>query len=139
LKRQLDIQALYAAVESKKAEFDLSWRQLASELDLGDHTVFTRMSKGQVPETNTLLTLTGWLGMPLDEFAHGDLAAPDSRRHTLESIQSFLRADKGLAPESASAIYSVMRAAYDQLADHEADVAVSTSGPAEARPAEAAS
>lgn len=139
MKRQLDIQALYAAVESKKSEFDLSWRQLASDLDLGDHTVFTRMSKGQVPETNTLLTLTGWLGMPLDEFAHGDVVAPDSRRHTLEAIQSFLRADKGLAPESASAIYSVMRAAYDQLADHEVEAAVMVADPADARPTEAAS
>jgi hypothetical protein len=57
--------------------------------------------------------------MPLDQFASGDVVAPDSRRHTLEAINSFLRADKGLAPESANAIYSVMRAAYDQLAERQ--------------------
>jgi hypothetical protein len=117
MKRELDIQALYAAVESKKSEFALTWRGLATELELGDHTVFTRMAKGQIPEPNTLLTLTGWLGLPLEDFARGDVVAPDSRRHTLEAINSFLRADKALAPESAGAIYSVMRAAYDQLAD----------------------
>jgi hypothetical protein len=47
LKRELDIQALYAAVESKKSEFGLTWRKLASELELGDHTVFTRMSRAR--------------------------------------------------------------------------------------------
>jgi hypothetical protein len=117
MKRELDIQALYAAVESKKSEFALTWRGLATELELGDHTVFSRMAKGQIPEPNTLLTLTGWLGLPLEDFARGDVVAPDSRRHTLEAINSFLRADKALAPESAGAIYSVMRAAYDQLAE----------------------
>ena len=121
MKRELDIQALYAAVESKKSESGLSWRRLADQLDLGDHTVFTRMSRGQVPEINTLLSLSGWLGLPLDRFAHGEMAAPDSRRETMEAIASYLRADKALAPESADAIASVLRAAYDQLAQRQAE------------------
>ena len=98
MKRELDIQAFYAAVESKKSETGLSWRKLAEELDLGDHTVFTRMSRGQVPEINTLLSVSGWLGLPLDRFAHGEVTAPDSRRETMEAITSYLRADKALAP-----------------------------------------
>jgi hypothetical protein len=120
MKRELDIQAMYAAVESKKSEVGLSWRKLADELDLGDHTVFTRMSRGQVPEINTLLSLSGWLGLPLDRFAHGEVAAPDTRRETMEAITSYLRADKALAPDSADAIASVLRAAYDQLAQRQA-------------------
>jgi hypothetical protein len=120
MKRQLDIQAMYAAVESKKSEVGLSWRKLADELDLGDHTVFTRMSRGQVPEINTLLSLSGWLGLPLDRFAHGEMTAPDARRETMEAITSYLRADKALAPDSADAIASVLRAAYDQLARRQA-------------------
>lgn len=124
MKRELDVQALYAAVESKKSEFGLTWRGLASELELGDHTVFTRMSQGKVPETNTLLTISGWLGMPLDKFARGEMAAPDSRRQTMEAISSYLRADEALAPESAQAITSVLRAAYDQLAQRQSAVPV---------------
>jgi hypothetical protein len=117
VKRELDVDALYAALESKKSEFGLSWRKLAEELEISDHTVFTRLSQGKIPETNTLLTLTGWLGMSLDSFTRGDLVAPDSRRETMEAIRSYLRADKALAPESADAIASVLRAAYDQLAE----------------------
>jgi hypothetical protein len=126
MKRELDVHALYAAVESKKSELGVSWRKLATELELGDHTVFTRLSRGQVPETNTLLSLTAWLGVPVDTFARGDVAAVDSRRETMEAIYSYLRADKALAPESADAITSVVRAAYDQLAQRQDESAAST-------------
>ena len=44
------------------------------------------------------------------------VTALDTRQETLESIRTFLRADKALSPESADAITSVLRAAYDQLA-----------------------
>lgn len=43
----------------------------------------------------------------------------DSRSQTLESIRSFLRADESLSEESAEAITSVLRAAYDQLAQRQ--------------------
>jgi hypothetical protein len=116
MKRDLDIDALYGALESKKAETGISWRLLASELELPDHTVFTRMSRGQVPDVDTLLTLSGWLGVPLETYAHGEVSALDSRQDTLKAIRTFLRADKALTPDSADAITSVLRAAYDQLA-----------------------
>ena len=116
MKRDLDIDALYGALESKKEEAGISWRTLATELELPDHTVFTRMSRGQVPDAATLLSLAGWLGVPLETFARGEVAAVDTRQQTLESIRTFLRADKALSAESADAITSVLRAAYDQLA-----------------------
>jgi len=116
MKRDLDIDAFYGALESKKSELDVSWRALAAELDLTDHTVFTRMSRGQTPDVDTLLSLAGWLGVPLETYVRGEITAPDSRSQTLESIRSFLRADDALSEESADAITSVLRAAYDQLA-----------------------
>jgi transcriptional regulator with XRE-family HTH domain len=117
MKREFDIDAFFGALESKKSEQDISWRRLADQLEISDHTVFTRMSRGQVPPATTLLTLSGWLGVPLERFATGEVEAPDSRQDTLEAIHSYLRADKALAPESADAIASVLRAAYNQLAE----------------------
>lgn len=117
MKRDLDIDALYGALESKKAETSVSWRSLASELELPDHTVFTRMSRGQVPDVDTLLTLSAWLGVPLETYAQGEVSSPDSQQDTLLAIRTFLRADKALSPDSAEAITSVLRAAYDQLAE----------------------
>jgi hypothetical protein len=116
MKRDLDIDSFYGALESKKGELNISWRALATELELPDHTVFTRLSKGQVPDAATLLTLSAWLGVPLETYARGHVEAPDATQGTLEAIQTFLRADRALTPDSADAITSVLRAAYDQLA-----------------------
>src|SRR4249919_1880438 len=109
VKREFDIDGFFAALDSKKAEQGTSWRGLSEELELGDHTLFTRMSRGQVPPANTLLTLAGWLGQPLERFSNGEVEAADSRQDTLETIHSYLRADKALAPESAEAIHSVLK------------------------------
>lgn len=119
MKREFDIDGFFAALDSKKAEQETSWRKLSDELELGDHTLFTRMARGQVPPANTLLTLAGWLGQPLEQFSSGEVSAPDSRQDTLEAIHSYLRADKALAPASADAIHSVLKAAYAQLAEGE--------------------
>lgn len=119
MKRDLDVDAFYGALESKKSELGVSWRGLAAELELPDHTVFTRMSRGQTPDVRTLLSLSAWLGVPLETYTHGEVVAPDSRSQTLESIRSFLRADEALSEESAEAITSVLRAAYDQLAQRQ--------------------
>ena len=100
-------------------ELGVSWRGLVTELGLPDHTVFSRMSRGQTPDVDTLLSLSGWLGVPLETYAHGEVVAPDSRPQTLESIRSFLRVDEALSEESAEAITSVLRAAYDQLAQRQ--------------------
>ncbi len=67
MKRDLNVDAFYGALESKKSELGVSWRGLAAELELSDHTVFTRMSRGQTPDVDTLLSLSGWLGVPLED------------------------------------------------------------------------
>jgi Bacteriophage CI repressor helix-turn-helix domain len=76
MKRNLDVDAFYGALESKKSELGVSWRSLAAELDLPDHTVFTRMSRGQTPDVGTLLSLSAWLGVPLETYAHGGSPCP---------------------------------------------------------------
>lgn len=116
MKRSLDIDAMYAALESKKSELGVSWRKVANDLELADHTVFTRMSRGQVPDAQTLLSLAAWLDVPLETYARGEVTAPDTRASTLEAIRTYLRADKALSSESADAINSVLKAAYNQLA-----------------------
>jgi hypothetical protein len=116
VKRELDIDALFGTLESKRTQAAISWRTSATELDLPDHTVFTRISRGQIPDAATLLSLAAWLGVPLETFARGEVITLDTRQQTLESIRTFLRADKALSPQSADAITSLLRAAYDQLA-----------------------
>jgi transcriptional regulator with XRE-family HTH domain len=119
--RYLDTTALLGALEAKKDEEGRSWRDIARELGI-DHSTFTRLGRGQRPDVDTLVTLTDWLGVPLDTFVVGD-APHDERQETLAAIATYLRADKALKPRSAQAIESVLRAAYDQLAEPDGEPA----------------
>lgn len=114
-RRYLDTTALLGALEAKKDEEGRSWRDIARELEI-DHSTFTRLGRGQRPDVDTLVTLTDWVGVPLDTFVVGE-APHDERQETLAAIATYLRADKALKPRSAQAIESVLRAAYDQLAE----------------------
>lgn len=116
MKRQIDVGALYGALESQRDAQQLSWRQLASELEISP-SVFTNLAKGNNPDANTFVTLTGWLGLSPDRFVTGADPANEPTEETLAVIASYLRADKALKPKSAEAIESVLRAAYDQLAE----------------------
>ena len=116
MKREIDTTALYSALLAKKEEEGLSWRAVALELGIAS-SIFTRLYKGSRPDMDTVLTLTGWLGVPVERFLSGQAAERDERRETMVAIGSHLRADRRLTPEGVDAIAAVVRAAYDQLAE----------------------
>lgn len=116
MRREIDTTALYSALLAKKEEQGLSWRAVASELGIASST-FTRLYKGSRPDMDTVLTLTGWLGVPVERFLSGQAAERDERRETIIAIGAHLRADRRLTPEGADAIAAVVKAAYDQLAE----------------------
>lgn len=117
--RHLDTTALLGALEAKKEEEGRSWRDIARELGI-DHSTFTRLGRGQRPDVDTLVALCDWLGVALDTFVVGE-PPRDERQETLAAIATYLRADRALKPRSAQAIESVLRAAYDQLAEPEGE------------------
>lgn len=112
----VDTTALYSALLDKKEEEGLSWRTIASQLGIHS-SVFTRLYKGARPDMDTVLLLTGWLGVPVERFISDHAAERDERRETIVAIGTHLRADRRLSPESADAIAAVVKAAYDQLAE----------------------
>ena len=118
MKRQIDTTALYSALLAKKEEERRSWREIARDLGISS-AVFTRLHKGARPDGDTLMTLTGWLGVPTEQFVSGQAAERDDRRQTLTGIGTYLRADRALTPAGADAIESLLRAAYEQLAERE--------------------
>lgn len=81
--------------------------------------MFTRLRKGARPDEDTLITLTGWLAVSPEQFVSGQAAERDDRRQTLTGTGTYLRADRTPTPASADAIESLLRAAYDQLAERE--------------------
>jgi transcriptional regulator with XRE-family HTH domain len=115
-KGPIEVSALYGALNSKRDAREMSWRELAKELDLSA-SVFTRLAQGRRPDLESYILMTGWLGVSTDSFVAGPKPTEAKAEKTVEMISGYLRADRALKPESAKAIEKIVRAAYDQMAE----------------------
>jgi hypothetical protein len=68
----LDTDAFYAVLESEKGITGLSWEEIAYQLQL-DVEIFSLLSRGKAVEINALLTISAWIGLPLEQFTRGHL------------------------------------------------------------------
>lgn len=116
MKRDIDVSALYGALDSRRSARDMSWRGLAKELRLSP-SVFTRLAQGRRPDFGSYLRMTEWLEVPLERFVGGEKPTEISSEETVTAIAAHLRADESLKPESAKAIEKIVRAAYDEMAE----------------------
>jgi transcriptional regulator with XRE-family HTH domain len=112
----IDVSALYVALDARRNRENKSWRELARELDLSP-SIFTRLAQGCQPEVASYARMTQWLGVSMDDFVGREKPSEQEARDTVEAIASYLRADKALKPESAKAIETIVRAAYDEMAE----------------------
>jgi transcriptional regulator with XRE-family HTH domain len=67
-RRVLDVQALAAAVETVARHRGISMRAVAAETGLSASTI-TRLSQGQKPDADALVTLLAWLNADAAAFA----------------------------------------------------------------------
>jgi transcriptional regulator with XRE-family HTH domain len=116
MQRKVDLGALYSALDSKRRGENLSWRELARQLEISS-SVFTRLAQGRRPDLETFLTMVEWLGASAENFVASDKPSQDEAQETVAVISNYLRADRSLKPESAEAIESIVRTAYEQMAD----------------------
>ena len=110
---RIDAAALYAALDQKRQLGDLSWRELAAELQLSPST-FTRMAQGHRPDVDAFATLIRWLGMPAEPFMRSSVPR-DEAPEPLAVISAYLRASPRLRPEEAEALEDIIQAAYRRL------------------------
>jgi transcriptional regulator with XRE-family HTH domain len=111
----VDVEALYAALDSKRKTHETSWREVARELEISPST-FSRMAQGRRPDVDTFATLLRWLGMPAESFmrsTRGDSAA--TAAEPVAMISSYLRSARNIEPEDADALEEIFRAAYKRL------------------------
>ncbi len=114
--RPIDVTALYVALDARRNRQKLSWRELAKQLGLSS-SIFTRLAQGRAPELSSYRKMTDWLGVGMDDFTERDRPTIEQSEDTVEAIAAYLRADKALKPESAQAIETIVRAAYEEMAD----------------------
>lgn len=112
---KLDVPALYAVLDRKRQEQDMSWRDLAKKLDVSPST-FTRMSDGFRPDVDTFATLIHWLGLPADRFmVHEGSDVETEEESPIVMISSYLRSAKNVRPEDAEALDDILQAAWKHM------------------------
>lgn len=109
----VDVEALYAALDRKRQNLKLSWRTLASKLEITPST-FTRMAQGLKPDVDTFATLIRWLGMSQEEFL---LPVRKAVKNTdpVAMISTYLRGAKNVSHEQADALEDIISAAFKHL------------------------
>jgi len=116
MRREIDVSALYGALDSKRNARNLSWRALAKEIGLSS-SVFTRLAQGRRPDFESYIQMTEWLGVNLERFIGGQKPTETEPEETVAAISAHLRADESLKPESARAIEKIVQAAYEEMAE----------------------
>jgi hypothetical protein len=109
----VDVEAFYAALDSKRRSKGLSWRALATQLEITPST-FTRMAQGLKPDVDTFATLLRWLGMPQEEFLRPAKRKPETADH-VAMISSYLRSAKNITQQEAEALEDIIGAAFRHL------------------------
>jgi transcriptional regulator with XRE-family HTH domain len=69
---QINVPALYAALDAVRESRGISWRQLAREVEVSPST-FSRLANRQKPDVDAFLALVRWLNVPAERFmTNGD-------------------------------------------------------------------
>lgn len=122
---KVNVAALYAALDEQRQARNISWRQLARELDLSP-SLMSRLANGLRPDVDAFATLLEWLGMPAASFLAEDKpsgATPESRPDLMAQIAPLLRARNEFKPHEIDYLEDVFRATIRKVRADQADQA----------------
>ena len=112
-----DSEAFYDALDAERQARQLTWKRVAAESGVSASTL-TRMAQGRRPDVNGLAALTSWSGLAADHFVRSDAERTEvesQEPEPLAMISTYLRADKNLTPEAATALDELIKATYERL------------------------
>jgi transcriptional regulator with XRE-family HTH domain len=107
-----DASSFYDALDAERMSRNLNWKQVAGESGVSASTL-TRMAQGKRPDVDGLAALAAWSGLATDKFvrSQGDRPQPEP----LAMISTYLRSDKNLTNEAATALDELLKATYERL------------------------
>lgn len=107
-----DSNAFYAALDSTRRSRNKTWKDVADDTGVSASTL-TRMAQGSGVDVNGLAALTSWAGLDADTF----FVSQEPRRdpEPLAMISTYLKMDKNLSKEAATALDELVKAAYGQM------------------------
>lgn len=118
----IDIRRLAALVRAKRGDKGL--RAVAQEIGGVSPSTLSRIEQGKVPDLDTFARLCHWLGVSADDFMpcrrgdepDGVIPIATKGMSTPEIITAHLRADRALSLETADALATMVRLAYEAVA-----------------------
>ena len=111
---QLDVEALYGALDARRKRKALSWRDVAREAGVSASTL-TRMAQGKRPDVDGFAALVDWLGMPADSFLKAADAKKAKKADPVAMFSTFLRASKELDEQSVEFLEDILQAAWKRV------------------------
>ena len=64
---RFDAHALYQALDARRVERGLTWKQVAAEIGVAEGTI-KRTREGGRMEVDGMLAMVSWLGVPVETF-----------------------------------------------------------------------
>jgi transcriptional regulator with XRE-family HTH domain len=107
-----DAAAFYEALDAARLGKKLNWKQVAQTSGVSASTL-TRMAQGKRPDVDGLAALAAWSGLSTDDFVRSDETRPEPE--TLAKITTYLKSDKNLTSEAATALDELIKATYSRL------------------------
>lgn len=108
-----DTAGFFTALDSARQARRLNWKQVASGSGVSASTL-TRMAQGKRPDVNSLAALCAWSGLDADDFVRSlDDKRPEPE--PLAMISTYLRGDRNLSPEAATALEELIKITYERL------------------------
>jgi transcriptional regulator with XRE-family HTH domain len=112
-----DADGFYSALDAVRRSRRLNWKQVAGESGVSASTL-TRMAQGKRPDVDGLAALVAWSGLDADDYVRSE----DDHRpapEPLAMISTYLRSDRNLSHEAATALDEMIKATYQKLREKE--------------------
>lgn len=107
-----DAAGFYEALDASRQAKRRNWKQVAGETGVSASSL-TRMAQGKRPDVDSLAALTAWAGLSADDFVRSESIVREPE--PLAQIATYLRSDRNLTPEAATALDELIKATYERL------------------------
>ncbi len=111
-----DSDGFYSALDAARQARGLNWKQVAAGSGVSASTL-TRMAQGARPDVDSLAALAAWSGLDADDYMRSD-GTERLPSEPLAMISTYLRSDRNLTPEAATALDELIKATYERLRKH---------------------
>ncbi|RKQ92965.1 hypothetical protein C8N24_2822 [Solirubrobacter pauli] len=110
-----DLQSLADAIDLRRRELGFTLEQVAEQVHAPVEELRS-LSAGGDPHMGVVMRTIQWTGLGIEAFLDEPAPLNADSAEKAERVAAFLRADRDLKPESAEAIESVLKAAYERFA-----------------------